>query len=192
MRLGVELRHLLVSSTRRVFPTRVREHLEMIRYCGLPNPVRMVRPYSLLSNLNLLFLQELARRLDEWNVPGDFVECGVCRGGSGALLGYEAVKSKHSRRVWLYDAFAGMPPASALDDERSKSLEGKHVGSEKQTRRLLRRLRVPEDHFRITAGWFDDTLPSADRVRNDTAQPNRPRRLLLSEATEINMLRLRS
>jgi hypothetical protein len=49
-------------------------------------------------------------------VPGDLVECGVWRGGSsmiGALTLLGA--GDHSRRLWLYDTFAGMPAPTGRD-----------------------------------------------------------------------------
>lgn len=143
---------------RRVLPTVV-ERLEDVRYAGLPVPFRMVRPHTLLSNLNLFFLTELTRRLEVETIPGDFVECGVYRGGSAGILGHAAMHSATRRRLRLFDAFAGMPKASKEDDAYSHSIAGDFLGSEAQTRRILNRLGVPADRFEIAVGWFEDTLP---------------------------------
>ena len=132
-----------------------------IRYCGLPVPIKTARANSLLSYINLFFLQELARRADVLNLRGDFVECGVYRGGSAGVLGYQAMHSPFPRRLWLYDAFAGMPKATEEDDDYSRSLENTFVGSESQTRQILHHLRVPETRYTIVRGWFEDTLPKA-------------------------------
>lgn len=148
---------------RRTLPQPLVESLEDIRYLGLPLPFRTVRPHTLLSNLNLFFLQELAQRVERMGIPGDFVECGVYRGGSAGVLAYEAMRSKVGRRLWLYDAFAGMPAASELDDEYSSSIEGQFVGSEAQTRRIMQRLNIPQERFKIVVGWFEDTLPQAEK-----------------------------
>jgi len=55
------------------------------------------------------------------DIPGDFVECGVWRGGSIMtmiktlqLLGVE-------RRVWLYDTFEGMSEPTEVDTHRGKN-----------------------------------------------------------------------
>jgi O-methyltransferase len=147
---------------RRALPSFLRERAEEVRHFGLPLPFRKVRSYSLLSLLNLFFLQELMRRIDREGIPGDVVECGVYRGGSAGVLGYELIRSRFERRLWLFDAFQGMPPASEQDDDYSRSIEGQFVGSESQTRRLLQRFVVPETRYQIVRGWFEDTLPMTE------------------------------
>lgn len=140
----------------------LRRTVNAVRYSafrGLPEPFRTVRPYSLLTYLNLFYLQELARRLDADGLEGDFVECGVYQGGSAGVLGFAALASRFQRFLWLYDSFAGMPPASDEDDAFSHSLEGKAVGSEETTRELLRKLGVTR--YEIEAGWFEDTFATA-------------------------------
>jgi O-methyltransferase len=144
-----------------VMPARIMDWLLELRHGSLPVPYRVVRPHSLVSNLNLLFLAELLRRVDASRTPGDVVECGVYRGGSAGVLAYHAVRSPFPRKVWLYDAFSGMPPTTDKDDDYSRSIVGQFVGSEKQTRRILSRLHIPTDRFQIVRGWFNETLPQA-------------------------------
>ena len=136
-----------------------------IRYFGFPEPVRIVRPDTQLSNLNLFFLQELSRRLERDEIPGDFVECGVYRGGSAGVLGYEAARSKFKRKVWLYDSFTGMPKTTEKDDDFSRSIEGANVGSIKQVQRIMHRLRVPEEQYKIIIGLLEDTLPPLEKSK---------------------------
>lgn len=143
-------------------PEPFEEAAESLRYGGLPLPVRTVRRHSMLSYINLFFLQELARRADVLELRGDFVECGVYRGGSAGVLGYQAMRSPANRKLRLYDAFAGMPAASERDDDYSRSIQGQFVGSEAQTRRILHRLGVAESRYEIVRGWFEDTLPRAE------------------------------
>ena len=149
----------------KILPQPLLELAYTLRYFGFPEPFRTVRPYSLLSNLNLFFLQELAQRLDREEIAGNFVECGVYRGGSAGILGYEAIRSKFQRKLWLYDSFAGMPEAMEKDDDYSRMLKGTCLGSESQTRRILRRLNVPETQYTIVAGLFEDTLPQAEKTK---------------------------
>jgi O-methyltransferase len=153
---------LLKRFLRRTLPRPLLERAEDLRWLGLPVPFRTVRPHTMLSNLNLFFLQELARRLERLRVPGDFVETGVCRGGSAGVIGYELIRSAFPRRLWLYDVFTGSPSTSDQDEEILHSLEGTMVGSEEQTRRLLERLGVPEDRYRIVAGLIEETLPRSE------------------------------
>jgi O-methyltransferase len=71
------------------------------------------------------------------------------------------MQSSVERRLWLYDAFMGMPAASVHDDDYSRSIQGQFVGSEAETRRILYRLGVPEGRYRIVRGWLEDTLPQS-------------------------------
>lgn len=149
------------SLLRRTLPRPLISLINDVRHLGLPRELRIVMPYGLSDALTLLYLGELARRADADGIAGDFVECGVYRGASAGILGSAAVRSTAVRHLWLYDAFAGMPPAhEELDDDLARSIEGQYVGSEADTRYLMKRLEVPEETFTITSGWFDDTLSS--------------------------------
>jgi O-methyltransferase len=151
------------SLKRKIFrrlPAPWRERVEAFRYRGLPEPLRTVRPHSMLSLINLVTLQELARRLDMAKTAGDFVECGVYRGGSAGVLGDALMNSPIPRRLWLYDSFEGMPKASEKDDAHSHAIESQYVGSEEQARRILHKLRVAEDKFTIVRGRFEKTFGS--------------------------------
>lgn len=50
------------------------------------------------------------------NIPGDFVECGVWRGGSAMLMAsILAQRGIEDRSVWLYDTFEGMTEPTERD-----------------------------------------------------------------------------
>jgi O-methyltransferase len=116
---------------------------------------------SLVTPLNLHFLHELVERLGRLGIEGDIVECGVYRGGSAAILGWSMMRLEDTaRKLWLFDSFAGMPPATDRDGEFSHSLEGKYVGSEASTRRLVHQAGVPRDRFEIVVGPFEQTFPA--------------------------------
>lgn len=143
----------------RALPSAVQQRYLAWRLAPLEAPLSVVRPHSLVTTLNLLFLENLAQRTNRDGVPGDFVECGVFRGGSAGMLAHELVTKSPHRRLWLFDAFAGMPEAGEHDDAYSHQIAGQYVGSEDQTRAILARLHIPEGRFRIVRGWFADTLP---------------------------------
>lgn len=124
-------------------------------------PLSVARPYSLVSTLNLMFLQNLAERVHRDGTPGDILEAGVYQGGSAGVLGY-AIRRDPSRKLRLFDSFAGMPEATDRDDEFAKQFVGTHVGSEERTRRILERLEVPASQVEIHVGLFEDTYPKAE------------------------------
>jgi len=55
------------------------------------------------------------RYVVEGNVAGDFVECGVWRGGNSIIAAgvFQAMAS--SKKVWLFDTFAGMTAPTGVD-----------------------------------------------------------------------------
>lgn len=64
------------------------------------------------------------RYVVERNIEGDFVECGVWRGGN-SILAAEVFRSVHSsKRVWLFDTFAGMTQPTDVD----VNYRGEHAG----------------------------------------------------------------
>ena len=51
-------------------------------------------------------------------IPGDFVECGVWRGGSSMAIALTLLRlGVTDRRLWLYDTFGTMPPAGEHDHD---------------------------------------------------------------------------
>jgi len=125
------------------------------------DPLREAYANSLLTPLNLHLLHELVARLGRLQIAGDVVECGVYKGGSAAALGWSLVKlDDPDRKLWLFDSFAGMPPAGDEDGEFSHTLEGTYIGSEELTRRLLDGVGLPRERYVIVPGLFADTFPA--------------------------------
>ncbi len=52
------------------------------------------------------------------NIEGDFVECGVWRGGNAILAAGTFKMHRANRKTYLYDTFAGMTQPSDLDRNR--------------------------------------------------------------------------
>jgi O-methyltransferase len=107
-------------------------------------------------------MDELCRRVGEEGIRGDFVECGVYRGGSAGILGLEATRSP-DRHLWLFDAFAGMPAPGERDDSAAETIATGFVGSEADTRRVLERLGIPPDRYTLVVGWLEETLPELEK-----------------------------
>ncbi len=80
--------------------------------------IRSLRPYTMTSAERLWTLVEAVRYLTDEGVSGDFVECGVWRGGSVMAMARQLVAAGVSdRRLWLYDTFTGMTPPTQEDVE---------------------------------------------------------------------------
>jgi len=100
------------------------------------------------------------------NVPGDFIETGVWRGGS-CIFARAVLKTNGitDRKVWVADSFEGLPkpdrekyPADAGDrhfliPELAVSME--------QVQENFRTFDLLDNQVQFLKGWFKDTLPKA-------------------------------
>jgi O-methyltransferase len=60
-------------------------------------------------------LCQAVRYIEARELRGDFVECGVWKGGSCMLMMRTLQQLGRERRVWLYDTFSGMPDPGEED-----------------------------------------------------------------------------
>jgi O-methyltransferase len=101
-------------------------------------------------------------------VPGDFIECGVWRGGSVILMrGVLAAHGVTNRTVWAADSFQGLPPPPAHSVDEGMY----HFPQVVELQRFRIDLATVQSNFaryglldhqvRFLPGWFRDTLPPA-------------------------------
>ncbi|MEG4418841.1 CmcI family methyltransferase [Microcoleus sp. LAD1_D5] len=76
----------------------------------------VIKPYTLLSEARLFSLYSLAKQICVEDLPGNFVECGTCKGGSAALMAF-VIKhySRRPRVLYAFDTFEGMPAPTEID-----------------------------------------------------------------------------
>jgi O-methyltransferase len=133
-----------------------------------------VRPFTMVPVESLTDLAQLVGTALTFNIPGDFVECGVWRGGASFLMAdllrQAGVKG---RKVWLFDSFEGLPPPAELDGEAALA-----YARNKDSPEYLDNCRASLEEVRRSAadlglgpytefvkGWFDQTLPAQrDRI----------------------------
>ena len=96
-------------------------------------------------------------------IAGDFVECGTYKGGSSAVLGAELTDS---RRLWLYDSFAGMPDTVPADGVDAQFYVVIGISSSQDVLNALAIAKVDPAACIIREGWFEDSfkLPLPERV----------------------------
>jgi hypothetical protein len=132
--------------------------------------IRCVQPYTLLARERIESLDRLARTIEKEKISGDVVECGVCNGGSSAVLARIATRSRLNRTVWLFDSFQGMPEVTkndgtGADGHTAQSHVGQEVGDPTRVREILTRVRADMSRIRIIPGWFNQTFPSVSISR---------------------------
>lgn len=85
--------------------------------------IASLRPYTMTSSERLWSLLNSVRYIVDENLEGDFVECGVWRGGSVmAMIAALQGQGVGDRRIWLYDTFAGMTSPTSNDVERHSGI----------------------------------------------------------------------
>jgi O-methyltransferase len=109
-------------------------------------------------------VKDLALDVSARGIPGDFMECGIWRGGVGILLAQIVREENEGRRVWLADSFDGCPipdeqfPADQRDPHHT--FEFLKVSLEQVMQNLQTYGINPWGHdVQLLPGWFKETLP---------------------------------
>lgn len=83
------------------------EFLEIYEQC---------KDYTMVSAVKSYALYKAVQYISRNKIPGDFVECGVWKGGQAMLISLTLQKEGDlGRRMYLYDTYAGMVEPTALD-----------------------------------------------------------------------------
>lgn len=114
-----------------------------------------------LDNIQQCMIDILSR-----NIPGDFIETGVWRGGATIFMrGVLKTCNVTDRAVWVADSFKGLPKPSS---DRYKQDINDHLWtfqqlsvSVKEVRDNFSKYGLLDDQVKFLVGWFKDTLPSA-------------------------------
>lgn len=111
-------------------------------------------------------LRRLAETVIANEIPGDFIETGVWRGGACILM--RAVLHAYNvtnRRVWVADSFQGVPPPDPAQypaDASSTYHDFPELSIPLETvRRNFEKYGLLDDQVVFLKGWFKDTLPHA-------------------------------
>lgn len=122
--------------------------------------------HSMIGRQRMANLRRLSETVIQDQVPGDFIETGVWRGGACIMM--RAVIEAYgdpTRRVWVADSFAGLPkpdPAAFPMDAGMKLHTYRELNvSMAEVQENFRRYGLLDDRVVFLKGWFRDTLPGA-------------------------------
>jgi len=118
---------------------------------------RAVAPYTLIGERQLATLHNLSRTVADAGIPGALVECGVANGGSAAVIA-EPHAHDNNRRLFLYDTWAGIPPATPEDGVLAQSHTGEWKGTQERVREALALVGYPERSVVWRRGLFATTM----------------------------------
>jgi O-methyltransferase len=138
--------------------------------------IDFVRPYTMTSAERVWSLLQAVRYATDEALPGDFVECGVWRGGSVMAMARQLTSlGTQDRTIWLYDTFQGMTAPTEKDVEAASGITASEllaatevgdgnnvwcVASQDDVERNLRLTGYPMDRFRFVRGDVAETLKS--------------------------------
>ena len=118
--------------------------------------------YTLVGRKRLDNLQKCLEDVLDKNVPGDFLEAGVWRGGCCILM--RAVLAAHDcrdRTVWLADSFQGMP-ISHTSEDKAYAMDASRLPvlavTVDEVRENFERFALLDDQVRFLPGWFNESL----------------------------------
>lgn len=121
------------------------------------------RRFSMNNWHSLSILYEVSKIIKKEKIKGDFVECGCCNGGAGAM----ATAFLKDRNFWLFDSFEGLPKPAEIDIKNDDGMpakviwrEGWDLGSVENVKKLyFNKLNFKPKSLFIIKGWFSDTVP---------------------------------
>ena len=80
------------------------------------------KKYTMTSKERMYSLYKSVEYIIKADIPGDFVECGVWRGGSTMLIAFTLLELNiTNRKIYLYDTFKGMTQPTEYDYKMANS-----------------------------------------------------------------------
>jgi hypothetical protein len=144
-------------------PVHADRYDERARLIGIDWPSRA---HTMVGLTRLRSLRWQVAQVLQDNVPGDFIETGVWRGGASIYM--RALLAAHGitdRRVWVADSFAGLPPPNPAEFPADAGDELYKISvlsaSLDEVKRNFAKYGMLDAQVEFLPGWFKDTLPRA-------------------------------
>lgn len=147
------------------------EFLEFFRLCS---------PFSMTSLERMYGLFKAIEYLEKNQIQGDFVECGVWKGGSSMLAISSFLHFNNtSRKIYMYDTFEGMSEPTEKDvSVRGEEVSGNWENLKQENERVfcystldevrnnIKTIGYPENRIHFVKGKVEDTIPqnSPDKI----------------------------
>ncbi|WP_093292421.1 TylF/MycF family methyltransferase [Thermoactinomyces sp. DSM 45892] len=121
--------------------------------------------HSMIGRERMNHLHQCLESVIRENVPGDFIETGVWRGGSCIFMrGFLKAHRITDRTVWVADSFEGLPlpdPNYPVDQGGVWHMYDFLRVSLETVIDNFKRYSLLDDQVSFLKGWFKDTLPKA-------------------------------
>ncbi|MHA2283539.1 MAG: TylF/MycF/NovP-related O-methyltransferase [Promethearchaeota archaeon] len=110
----------------------------------------------------LMSIYSAVNYLNKNNIPGDFVECGVWRGGCCMLMALTQLKydkEAQKRKIYLYDTFNGMTKPGKNDPWYTHLFKGLGSVSLEEVKKNILSTNYPENNVVFAKGNILKTIP---------------------------------
>ncbi len=134
------------------------------------------KPYSLIHVERMYSLYKAVHYIVKKGIPGDFVECGVWKGGAAMMMALTLKQlGATDRKIWLYDTYEGMSKpteedASVIPGKGSvlkmweREQKGDHnewcYGPLEGVKAAMESTGYPQDKITYIKGMVEDTIPA--------------------------------
>ncbi len=132
------------------------------------------KDYTMTSRERMFALYKSVQYIIKSKIPGDFVECGVWKGGSAMLIALTLKDlNTQNRRIYLYDTFKGMVKPTEKDHSYRKKKSLIMIWKKKQkkghntwsfvplteAKKNMASTGYPEDRITFVKGKVEETIP---------------------------------
>jgi O-methyltransferase len=141
----------------------------------LPRATAMFRArrYTMTTPIRCRALWDSCKQVLDQDVPGCFVECGVWKGGSSAIMALAVQNAGQKRHLHLFDSFEGLPEPTEKDGAyatttysggrsggKLATIDQCRAGLDGVRHLILDEIKVPPEFAHFHVGWFQNTIPT--------------------------------
>jgi O-methyltransferase len=134
-----------------------------------------IAPYTMTGIMRAHGLWSACNYVVKAGIPGDFVECGVWRGGSAMVMAHALQALGETRPIYLYDTYEGMVEPTehdvSMNGESARAVWAKKRrgngsawcdASIEDVTANMASTGYPMDFVHLEKGRVEDTLPASD------------------------------
>lgn len=132
------------------------------------------QPFTMTSMERMYALYDSCRYIIKNNIQGDFVECGVWKGGSAMVIAHTLLKlNTTDRKIYLYDTFEGMSEpedmdvdianrkaGDLMDIDKEKLTHAWAFSPEEEVKNNVFSAGYEKENIVFVRGKVEDTIPS--------------------------------
>lgn len=123
------------------------------------------KAYTMIGLKRLTNIEYCANQVVKDKIEGDFIECGVWRGGACIFMKHLCNELKLDKKIYVADSFCGLPKP---DMKYPQDLGDLHYTydflkvSQQQVEDNFKQFELLDDSVIFVKGWFCDTLHKID------------------------------